>query len=630
MVLFSGCITHLEYGAYSEGCIAHHIKILKELALRDGVQGTDSASTRPWWDVDVSQEVCDAVVQWLLTHKIISSERPWTKGGIGVNGEERAKLIALEEMRKQDRERYKALVIVGGTLNSLEKQHLDGHRADGFIKALSEQLEDQLHMVLTHRLSATVGKSIDTAANMGLNAYMETCEAETQRQTEAALKELRKHSVLFKFPDKKPVQPWEMDRLADEPEYVPYSQRYAPPGGGSGLGFVKPEYRWLTTASGTQAPSSAAVSKPTPKPAVASGKAPEGVDSIGAIGDILRKEKMKADSEAHLKQTLSQPLGAAKSSGKPASAFDILIPPVAGSVAVAPMHGFNPAMAIPALGNPATAAGAAGIAVMLGMDYQTQRREVDLAYEGWRKGDASLLPDMVWSQPAAREMMEQQMGYPFGRPDLAPSAVTCLESPLPTWAPQACGGLNIPVQGKPEPLITPIPAPRMPEPMVTPIPAQKRPDPMITPVCDAPAGLTEGFDIHRPTLDDLVMYKKGDKPGTTAVIPRAGAQSSAAGGNPDPDWEPEDDKFDPTKEEVKDYKKSDFQKGDNIGLHRFTQKVNSRTWKDPKSGQYIEKDRALNTGARPHGPSRWKLYDRFERLLGTITKDGSFYKGPPK
>ena len=85
----------------------------------------------------MSQEVCDAVVEWLLTHKIVTSERPWMKGGNGVNGEERGKLLALEEMKKQDRERYKALAIVGGTLNSLEKQHLDGHRADGFIKVLS-------------------------------------------------------------------------------------------------------------------------------------------------------------------------------------------------------------------------------------------------------------------------------------------------------------------------------------------------------------------------------------------------------------------------------------------------------------------------------------------------------------
>lgn len=75
----------------------------------------------------------------------------------------------------------------------------------------------------------------DIAANMGLNAYMEASEAETKRQIEATLKEVRKHSVLFKLPDRAPAQPWEMDRIADETEYVPYSQRYVPPGGGRGL-----------------------------------------------------------------------------------------------------------------------------------------------------------------------------------------------------------------------------------------------------------------------------------------------------------------------------------------------------------------------------------------------------------
>ncbi|MDP3935526.1 MAG: colicin E3/pyocin S6 family cytotoxin [Alphaproteobacteria bacterium] len=117
---------------------------------------------------------------------------------------------------------------------------------------------------------------------------------------------------------------------------------------------------------------------------------------------------------------------------------------------------------------------------------------------------------MVWSQPAAREMMEHQMGYPFGRPDLAPSAVIQLESPLPTRAPQACGGMDIPVPGKPDPMITPMPAPRIPEPLVTPMPEQRRPEPMITPMYDAPAGLTEGFDIHRSSIDDLIKYRKGD------------------------------------------------------------------------------------------------------------------------
>jgi hypothetical protein len=75
--------------------------------------------------------------------------------------------------------------------------------------------------------------------------------------------------------------------------------------------------------------------------------------------------------------------------------------------------------------------------------------------DGWRRGDASLLPDMVWSQPAAREMMERQMGYPFGRPELAPSAVASLESPLPTRGTVGCEGLTLPEPRLPEPMITP-------------------------------------------------------------------------------------------------------------------------------------------------------------------------------
>jgi hypothetical protein len=182
-------------------------------------------------------------------------------------------------------------------LNLLEKQHLDGHRADGFIQVLSEHLEDQLHTALTHRLSSTVGKSIDTVANMGWNAYQAACDAEIERQTKATLEELHKHSVLFKFPDKKPTQPWERDRIADEPEYVPLYKRYTPPGEGggpnSGSGLVKPEYRWLIPTSGTQAPSAAAVSQPAHKPAVASAKTPEGVGSMGAIQRLREQEKVK-------------------------------------------------------------------------------------------------------------------------------------------------------------------------------------------------------------------------------------------------------------------------------------------------------------------------------------------------
>lgn len=74
--------------------------------------------------------------------------------------------------------------------------------------------------------------------------------------------------------------------------------------------------------------------------------------------------------------------------------------------------------------------GATAIALMLGIDYQTQKRVLALACERWLKGDPSLLPDIVWSQPGSRDMMEREMGYPFGRPDLAPATATQLESPF--------------------------------------------------------------------------------------------------------------------------------------------------------------------------------------------------------
>jgi hypothetical protein len=84
--------------------------------------------------------------------------------------------------------------------------------------------------------------------------------------------------------------------------------------------------------------------------------------------------------------------------------------------------------------------------------------------------------------------------------------------------------------------------------------------------------------------------------------------------------------FDPTKIEVVEFKKSNFQKGDNIGLHRFTQKGKEGKWIDPKSGQYIQKDWSLNSGSGPHGPSRWKLYDFKEKRLGTISEDGKWMR----
>ena len=138
---------------------------------------------------------------------------------------------------------------------------------------------------------------------------------------------------------------------------------------------------------------------------------------------------------------------------------------------------------------------------------------------------------------------------------------------------------------------------------------------------ETPLGLVKQLEITRQP-GTMGMAGIGTfKIGTKATAPTIALESTVSGAPV---------KFDPTKIEIKDFKKSDFQKGDNIGLHRFTQKGKDAKWIDPKSGQYIQKDWSLNSGAGPHGPSRWKLYDRTERLLGTITKEGSFYKGAPK
>jgi hypothetical protein len=90
---------------------------------------------------------------------------------------------------------------------------------------------------------------------------------------------------------------------------------------------------------------------------------------------------------------------------------------------------------------------------------------------------------------------------------------------------------------------------------------------------------------------------------------------------PDPDDEENHKK--------KRYKYTNYEKGEDIGIDRFAKRINGHTFEDPKSGQYIQKDRALNSGVASHGPSHWKLFDRFNKLVGTISENGIFFK-PPK
>ncbi len=91
---------------------------------------------------------------------------------------------------------------------------------------------------------------------------------------------------------------------------------------------------------------------------------------------------------------------------------------------------------------------------------------------------------------------------------------------------------------------------------------------------------------------------------------------------PDPDdLEPDDDKH----KDEKVFKTKDFEKGDYVDLKRFTDRFEKVKFRDPKTQQYIEKDRAFNSGTGPHDGS-YKLFDKTGNRIGTITKDGKWLR----
>ena len=79
-------------------------------------------------------------------------------------------------------------------------------------------------------------------------------------------------------------------------------------------------------------------------------------------------------------------------------------------------------------------------------------------------------------------------------------------------------------------------------------------------------------------------------------------------------------------EEKEEGKKSNFNKGDNIGLLRFTKKDKNGRLTDPKTRQYLEREMARNSGNGGHGGSYWKLYNRKGERMGTISKDGRWLR----
>jgi hypothetical protein len=104
--------------------------------------------------------------------------------------------------------------------------------------------------------------------------------------------------------------------------------------------------------------------------------------------------------------------------------------------------------------------------------------------------------------------------------------------------------------------------------------------------------------------------------------------TTATFGNFDPnDLDPDDEDKEKSSDQNKNkYKRTNYEKGDDVGIERFTIRFEKNKFRDPKTGQYIQKDKAVNSGAGSHGGSEWKLFDKSKKQIGTISSDGKWLR----
>ena len=73
------------------------------------------------------------------------------------------------------------------------------------------------------------------------------------------------------------------------------------------------------------------------------------------------------------------------------------------------------------------------------------------------------------------------------------------------------------------------------------------------------------------------------------------------------------------------YKKSNLQQGDFVDVDRFTTRNNQSGGApklyDSKTGHWIQKERALNSGSGPH-KGYWKLFDAKNNRIATLSEFG--------
>jgi len=99
-----------------------------------------------------------------------------------------------------------------------------------------------------------------------------------------------------------------------------------------------------------------------------------------------------------------------------------------------------------------------------------------------------------------------------------------------------------------------------------------------------------------------------------------GSPSGSGGGDREPDEDPKN-----PKKPDGNFKTSNFVKGDKVDLERFTQRQkvakNKPYYVDPKTKQYIQEERALNSGSGAHS-GVWKLFNKNGKMIAVINKYG--------
>jgi hypothetical protein len=155
-------------------------------------------------------------------------------------------------------------------------------------------------------------------------------------------------------------------------------------------------------------------------------------------------------------------------------------------------------------------------------------------------------------------------------------------------------------------------------------------------IYDIASAMQEGYDaVDEDAKSKALERSKHKAEEKKQERSKIGEGFKGAGGgqlDPDSDSDDGDGGYDHLDYGSEEFKKSGFQEGDNIGLHRFSQRIDGRTFKDPKSGQVIQKDNALHSGSQPHGPSYWKLFPndkvvgRISERIGTVSKDGRWIR----